>query len=178
MRRPGRALAAAAAALACAAGPVACGPPPPSARAPAAPAPAPAVFVGRLAGGLGVSVDFAGFDPVARGVRRALVAAGRPAHLGIASLVNDAAAPVAVPRFAAVDRLGERLELATAAAALRGLPGPEARRARRMLREPAAVPPEGGAVVYLVLRGAAPGELRELRMRGPAGPAAELRRRD
>jgi hypothetical protein len=176
MRRSGLALAAAAI-LACAPGLGGCGPAPPSAEEPAAPAPAPAVFVGRLAGGPGVSVDFAGFDPVARAVRRALDASGVPGHLGIASLVNDAATAVPVPRFAAIDRLGERRELTTAARALRGLPGPEARRARAALREPVTVPPEGGVVLYLVLRGATPGELRELRMRGPAGRAAELTRR-
>jgi hypothetical protein len=178
MRRRGPALAAVAAALGCAPALAGCGAAPPSAAEPAAPAPAPAVFAGRLAGGLGASVDFAGFDPVARAVRRAFGAAGRPAHVGIASLVNDAGAPAPVPRFTAIDRAGRRRELATAAAALRGLAGPEARRARAALREPAAVPAEGGAVLYLVLRGAAPGELRELRMRGPAGRAAELRRRD
>jgi hypothetical protein len=149
--------------------------PAPSATAP--PAPAGSHFVGRTAGGLGASVDFGGFDEASRAVRRALAEAGEEAHVAIASLVNDGREPVAVPAFAAIDRLGERHGLATAASALRGLPGALARRARAALEEPAAVPAEGSAVVYLVLRGPAPGDLRELRMRVPGGRPADLERR-
>jgi hypothetical protein len=149
--------------------------PPPSATAP--PAPAGAHFEGALAGGLGASVDFDGFDAAARAVRRALTARGEGARVAIASLVNDGGEPVPVPAFVAIARSGQRHALLTAARVLRGLPGAEARRARDVLDEPATVPAEGSAVVYLVLRGASPGELRELRMRAPGGAAADLERR-
>ena len=148
---------------------------PPSATAP--PAAAGAHFEGTLAGGLGASVDFDGFDAAARAVRRALSAAGERARVAIASLVNDGGDPAAVPAFVAIARSGARHPLLTAARALRGLPGAEARRAREVIDEPATVPAEGSAVVYLVLRGASPGELRELRMRAAGGATADLERR-
>ena len=151
-----------AAAAGCAGALAGCGPEPaPSATAPPAP----------------TGAHFAGFDEASRAVRRALAAAGQEAHVAIASLVNEGGEPVPVPRFAAVDRLGERHGLPTAARARGGLPGAEARRARDLLDEPATVPAGGSALVYLVLRGASPGDLRELRMRAPSGRAADLERR-
>lgn len=144
-----------------------------------APSPAPGAaaggeYAGRSGGGVGASIDFAGFDPTARALRRVLGAEG--VSIGIASMVNESSAPVPVPRFVALDARGEPRALTTARDALDGRAGAAAARA--------LLPPErrtlaagGTAVRYLVLRGSPSGEVVLVRMRLRAGETVELRPR-
>jgi hypothetical protein len=83
---------------------------------------------------------------------------------------------VAVPRFAGLGAGDAVTPLVAAGRALAPLRGAEARRARARLRRDGAIPAEGSAVVYLVLR-ADPSALRAIRMRSGPGRPAELARR-
>jgi hypothetical protein len=177
VRRPPAALAAAAAVAALAAG---CGGGDGRSTEAEPPAPPEAMgsgyFVGTAPNGVGATVDLLAADPVVAALDRALVpttSPGLPAPaVGIASVVNDSPRAALAPRFSAVLDTGAVVPLVPAAEALGAPQDAAARRAARLL------PPDrplldGGAstVQYLVLRGAVPGRVAEVRMTtGRVGP--------
>ena len=177
MRRA-RALAAGAA-LALAAG---CGGGSPS-PAPEPPAPpeasGSAYFVGTAPSGVGATLDLRGSDRAVRAVEAALLRdappAGPPPAVGIASIVNGSPRPARSPGFAAVLDDGAVARLTPASEALRGRADPGARRAAALLPPPrAALAPGASAVEYVVLEGAVPGRVAEVRMATGAGPPTRL----
>lgn len=144
------------------------------ASAPAPPAPERGAYVGRSAGGVGASVDFAGFDPTARALERAL--GGDGVEIGIASVVNDSSEPVPTPRFVALGPDGRALTLTPARTALGDRPG--SARARALLPpERRTLAGDGSAVLYLVLRRARAEPVAAVRMRVGAEPPVDLRPR-
>lgn len=133
-------------------------------------------FVGRAGDGLGAAVDFGGIDAVATAVRRALGARG--GAVAVASVVNDGPRAAPLPRFAALTDDGRRVPLLPARAALAGRRDGGARRARAALAgSRPAIPGEGSALLYLVLRAASPRELRSVVMLPATGAPVELRER-
>ncbi len=176
MRRRPAALAAAAAVAALAAG---CGG---GSRAPEPEPPAPpeamgsGYFVGTAPNGVGATLDLLGADPVVEALDTALLpttAVGEPGPaVGIASVVNDSTRPAPAPRFTAVLDTGALVPLTPAAEALGGRSDAAARRAARVLPPTRPILEGGGSAVdYVVLRGAVPGRVAEVRMTtGRQGP--------
>lgn len=177
MRRAVAAAAAAALALAAACGGGDADP------APAPPPPAPEAlgsgyFVGTAPGGLGATVDLRGSDPASRALEAALLRdtppSGPPPAVGIASVVNRAGRPVRAPTFTALLSSGGLVPLSPAASALAGRRDAVARRAAALLpAERTRLRAGASAVMYVVLEGALPGEVAEVRMAsGPEAPVA------
>jgi hypothetical protein len=138
-----------------------------------------AYFVGTAPSGLGATLDLRGSDPVARAVETALLRdappAGPPPAVGIASIVNGSPRPARAPGFAAVLDDGALTRLAPASEALGGRADPQARRAAALLPRPrAALAPGASAVEYVVLEGAVPGRVAEVRMATGAGTPTRL----
>ena len=141
-------------------------------------------FVGSGGGGLGVSVDFAGFDATALAVRRALDRAsvrprpgGTPAvrSVGVVSIVNDSGAWQPVPVLVGVLGDGRTVPLAPARRALADRDDDPARLARAMLPLASLVPPGGSLMAYVVAAGIDPDQLAAIRMRVGTGSPATLR---
>lgn len=131
--------------------------------------PGSAYFVGTGADGVGATLDLEGQDPVTEAVDAALRArdgvAGEGPVVGVASVVNEGARVLPAPTFIAQFEGGGALALESAAAVVAEADGPAARRALRLLGRPPVVVPAGGAdTLYVVLRGAAPGEVDSVRM--------------
>jgi hypothetical protein len=138
-----------------------------------------AYFVGTAPSGVGATVDLRGSDPVVRAVESALLRdappAGPPPAVGIASIVNGSARPARPPGFAAVLDDGALTRLEPASEALRGRADPLARRAAALLPAPrAALAPGASAVEYVVLEGAVPGRVAEVRMATAPGAPTRL----
>jgi hypothetical protein len=136
-------------------------------------------FVGTAPNGVGATVDLLAADPVVAALDAALLpttAAGEPAPaVGIASVVNDSARPAPAPRFSAVLDTGVVVPLTPAEQALGGRADALARRAARLLPPaPAIVQGGASAVEYVVLRGAVPGRVAEVRMATGAEGLARL----
>jgi hypothetical protein len=178
----GRGLAAAGLAAALAAS--ACGgsrvSPPPQRPPPAAGG----YFVGSGGGGVGVSLDFGGFDPAALALRRALdhvparsrpAGAAIPRYVGVVSIVNDSGAWQPVPVLVGVLDDARTVPLAPARRALGDRDDAPARRARAMLPLASLLPPGGSLMTYVVTSGIAPDQLAAIRMRVGGGSAATLR---
>ncbi|MCU0308196.1 MAG: hypothetical protein MUE51_10615 [Thermoleophilia bacterium] len=166
MTRPLRALAPAliiAAAAGCGGGSA---PAPPS-----PPPPPPAWFQGR-AGGVGASVDLAGVDAPTRAVRAAL--AGRPGTVAVASLVNLTDRRRRVPRLVAVLGDGRRAPFVSARAALDGVPGPAAARARAALPPDRPLAAREARAVPVVLAGHPARAVVGVRMIAAGRPPADL----
>lgn len=126
---------------------------------------------------VGAAVDFRGDDATAAAVRRAL-ATGSGGAVAIASVVNDGARAAPVPRFTAERRDGGRVALMSARRVLAGRADPAGRRAlARLPRGRRAISVGGSALIYLVLRDAAPREIGAVVMRPVAGDPVELRER-
>jgi hypothetical protein len=153
-----------------------CGGDGPAETAPPPPPSGTGYFVGS-AEGIGASLDLLGDDPVARTVRRALLAEAGPGEappaVGIASIVNDTSTGFDAPRFIAILESGRAVILEPALTALRGAAGPAAREARLLLRDvPSRVPSRGAGVAYLVMRGAPADQVASVRM--AAGPQPSI----
>jgi hypothetical protein len=151
-----------------------------------APEPAPppeasgsAYFVGTAPSGVGATLDLRGSDPAARAVEEALLRdappAGPPPAVGIASIVNGSPRAARMPGFAAVLDDGSLTRLEPASEALDGRRDAPARRAAALLPPPrAALAPGASAVEYVVLEGAVPGRVAEVRMATGSGPPTRL----
>jgi hypothetical protein len=155
-----------------------CGGDGPAETAPPPPPSGTGYFVGS-AEGIGASLDLLGDDPVARSVRRGLLAEAGPGDappaVGIASIVNDTSSGFDAPRFVAILESGRAVILEPALQALRGAAGPAAGDARRRLAAvPSRVPSRGAGVAYLVMRGALVDEVASVRMAAGAQPSITL----
>ncbi|WP_217920970.1 hypothetical protein [Miltoncostaea oceani] len=144
------------------------GPPPPPEHPPPA-RPGSAYFVGTGEDGVGATLDLEGQDPVTEAVDAALRArdgaVGEGPVVGVASVVNEGPGVVPAPTFIAQFEGGGALALEDARAVVAESGGPAARRALRLLGRPSVLVPAGGAdTIYVVLRGAAPGEVDAVRM--------------
>lgn len=142
---------------------------------PELPPPGASTFVGRSEG-VAASVDLAGVDATARAVAETLRADGdEPVAVAIASILNERDTPVRTPRFLAVRAAGADIALVPARDALAGRPGAAARAARASLPPPRrTIAADGTAFVYLVLRGARPADVVEVRMRLTGGDPVAL----
>jgi len=141
-------------------------PPPPD---PTPPAPGSAYFVGTASDGLGATLDLEGQDPVTEAIDAALRArdgrVGAGPVVGVASVVNESPTPVAPPAFIAEFENGGAVPLLPAARVVAEGGGPAARQALAMIGTPVLVVPAGGAdTLYVVLRGAPPGDVATVRM--------------
>ena len=141
-------------------------------------------FVGSGGGGVGVSVDFAGFDATALAIRRALErvpARSRPggtaalASVGVVSIVNDSGAWQPVPVLVGVLGDGRAVPLAPARRAIGDRDDAPARLARAMLPLASLIPPGGSLMTYVVAAGVAADQLVTIRIRVGAGSPATLR---
>lgn len=146
-----------------------------AAEPPAAPS---EYFVGRApAGDLGAAVDFRGADPAASALRQALAEHGGGA-VAVVAVVNDGTAAAPVPRFTAVAAGGAQVPLVPARRALAGRGDPAARRVFAHLPpERRAIAGEGSALLYVVLRGRTPREVRAVLMRPSSGEPVVLEER-
>jgi len=141
-------------------------------------------FVGNGGGGVGVSVDFTGFDATALAVRRALdaaparrgAAAGPTASsVGVVSIVNDSGAWKPLPVLVGVLEDGRTVPLAPARRALGDRDDAPARLARAMLPVTSLIPPGGSAMTYVVTSGIGADQLAAIRMRVGTGSPATMR---
>lgn len=138
-------------------------------------------FVGSGGGGVGVSVDFTGFDSTALAVRRALQRGpvrprpATPASVGVVSIVNDSGAWQPVPVLVGVLGDGRTVPLAPARRALGDRDDDAARLARAMMPPASVIPPGGSLMTYVVTAGIAADQLAAIRMRVGAGSPATLR---
>jgi hypothetical protein len=136
------------------------GPPPPEGTG---------FFVGEGPDGVGATLDLQGRDAVTAAIDAALRArSGAPGDgpvVGVASVVNDGPRPVRAPSFIATFAGGGAVPLEPAAEAVSRGAGPAAAGALALLGpEVRTVPAGGAATMYVVLRGAAPGEVQSVRM--------------
>ncbi|HJZ62574.1 MAG TPA: hypothetical protein VKD47_10515 [Miltoncostaeaceae bacterium] len=139
---------------------------------PPAPRPeAPPHFVGTAPGGLGASVDFAGFDTARAPIERALAGTRPPATLALVALVNTSSRPWPVPVFLGELADGRAVVLEPVRRTLGDRLDAAARRARSLLPVATVIPPDGSMTTYVALRGLRPSDLVGIRMRvGDASP--------
>jgi hypothetical protein len=135
--------------------------------------------VGTAESGVGAAVDLRASDPAVRALEAALLEdappAGPPPAVGIASVINGSQRPVRAPRFTAVLDTGAVGPLTPAADALANRADALARRAVAAMAPPRAILAAGGsAVEYVVLEGAVPGRVAEVRMATGPGPPTRL----
>jgi hypothetical protein len=141
--------------------------PPPADPPPARPGSA--YFVGTGEDGVGATLDLEGQDPVTRAVDAALRArdgvVGEGPVVGVASVVNEGPSVVRAPTFIATFEGGGALALESARDVVAEADGPAARRALAVLgRPPLLIPAEGADTIYVVMRGAAPGDVEAVKM--------------
>lgn len=132
-------------------------------------------FVGRSSDGVGAAVDMGAHDGYTERAAEALLSATTPddpplVTVGVASVVNNSARPVPVPRFIAVMEDGGAVPLTGARDPASGIPG-----ARRIFPAPPLFVPAGGAVtLHVALRGVRPGDVRRMKMVVRAGAPVTL----
>lgn len=126
-------------------------------------------FVGTDGRGLGVSVDFVGYDAEKRAIETALQTESTPALVGIVSIVNRTKSLVSVPALAATVSDGRSVPLSVAKATLRrGVVVP--------LPDPGPyVPVQGALTVYVLFPGRVD-EIRGLTMRSEGREPVRLSR--
>ncbi len=150
---------------------------------PEPPAPGSGLFVGTGPGGIGATLDLEGDDPVAEMVLDALhepgATRGEDPVVGIASVVNDGTRPLPAPSFVAVLEDGGAAPLQPAGLLVSArLPAAAAIRAREALGPtPRTVPAGGARTMYVVLRGAAAGDVASVRMVVVPGEPITMRAR-
>ena len=132
---------------------------------------APPHFVGTSPGGLGASIDFAGFDEARAPIERALAGVRPPATIALVALVNTSDRPWPVPVFLGELADGRAVVLEPVRRALGDRLDAAARRARSLLPVATLIPPDGSMTTYVALRGLRPSDLVGIRMRvGDAHP--------
>ena len=156
------------------------GSPSPAPEPPAPPeASGSAYFVGTAPSGVGATLDLRGSDRAVRAVEAALLRdappAGPPPAVGIASIVNGSPRP---GPLAGLRRRARRRRGGAADARLRSAPRPRrsggAAGRRPAAATRAALAPGASAVEYVVLEGAVPGRVAEVRMATGTGPPTRL----
>jgi hypothetical protein len=124
-------------------------------------------FVGNDGKGVGIAVDFVGYDAEKRRIETALQTEAAPASVGIVSIVNRTTGLVPVPTLTATTPDGRRVPLPVATKTLRrGTVVP--------LADPGPYVPVRGALTVYVLFPGAVRNIRELSMRVGEGDPVRL----